>query len=90
MYSYRPVVSPVHTLLQNRSSCIHKDKKRMLSALSGVLGYETLPADVGAKSFYDLKASLPGKDKVYDFVSVNSSLIDSRMNADVFMGCSRN
>ncbi|KAJ9108232.1 hypothetical protein QFC19_002479 [Naganishia cerealis] len=27
------------------------------------LGYENLPADVADKSFYDLKAPLPGKDR---------------------------
>ncbi|RSH93678.1 Glutathione peroxidase 2 [Saitozyma podzolica] len=39
----------------------------IFSSIGGVLGYETLPEGVKSKSFYDLKANLPGKDKVYDF-----------------------
>ena len=38
--------------------------------LGSMLGFEKIPADVKAKSFYDLKASLPGKDKVYDFAEL--------------------
>lgn len=41
----------------------------IFSSIGGVLGYETLPEGVKSKSFYDLKTALPGKDKVYDFVS---------------------
>jgi hypothetical protein len=40
-----------------------------LSGLTGILGYETLPQGIEGTSFYDLKASMPGKDKMYDFVS---------------------
>lgn len=38
------------------------------SSLSGMLGYETIPDHVKTKSFYDLKATLPG-GKEFDFVS---------------------
>lgn len=41
----------------------------MFSAIAGKLGYETLPSQIAGKSFYDLQAALPGKEKVYDFVS---------------------
>lgn len=41
----------------------------MFGALKSKLGYETLPAGIENKSFYDLKAQLPGQDKVLDFVS---------------------
>jgi hypothetical protein len=51
-----------HTQTQTRTMAI-------FSSIGGVLGYETLPEGVKSKSFYDLKANLPGKDKVYDFVS---------------------
>ncbi len=39
-----------------------------LSGLSGLLGYESLPNDVRNKSFYELSAQLPGKERTYDFV----------------------
>lgn len=41
----------------------------MFSAIKNAVGYETLPAGIKEKSFYDLKAELPGKDRVLDFVS---------------------
>lgn len=41
----------------------------MLGAIKSKLGYETLPAGLENKSFYDLKAQLPGQDKYLDFVS---------------------
>ena len=41
----------------------------ILGGLYSRLGYEALPASIVGKSFYDLKAILPGKDKVLDFVS---------------------
>jgi glutathione peroxidase len=34
------------------------------------IGYETIPEDVKNKSFYDLKAELPGQDRVLDMVSM--------------------
>ena len=40
----------------------------ILGAMSSKLGYETIPASVTSKSFYDLRPALPGKDKTYDFV----------------------
>lgn len=39
------------------------------SYLWNKVGYETLPQDVANKSFYDLKAALPGKDKWLNMVS---------------------
>lgn len=33
------------------------------------LGYETLPQDAAGKSFYDLRAPLPGKDRWISMVS---------------------
>lgn len=41
----------------------------MLGAIKSKLGYENIPEDVKHKSFYDLKATLPGTDKFLDFVS---------------------
>lgn len=44
----------------------------MFSALKsavGTLKSENIPETVKTKSFYELKAVLPGKDKVLDFVS---------------------
>ena len=35
-----------------------------------MLGFEKIPAEVKAKSFYDLKANLPGKDRVFDFAEL--------------------
>lgn len=40
----------------------------MFSAVKSALGYEALPAAVATKSFYELKAKLPGKDRYLDFV----------------------
>lgn len=42
----------------------------MFGALKSALGYEDLPAGIASKSFYDLRAKLPGKDKYLDFVGV--------------------
>jgi hypothetical protein len=39
------------------------------SFLWNKIGYETLPQDASNKSFYDLKAALPGKDKWLNMVS---------------------
>ena len=39
------------------------------SYLWNKVGYETLPKEVANKSFYDLKAALPGKDKWLNMVS---------------------
>ena len=39
------------------------------SYLWNKVGYETLPQEVANKSFYDLKAALPGKDKWLNMVS---------------------
>lgn len=44
----------------------------MFSGIKSALGYEALPAGAGDKSFYDLKAELPGK-KTLDFVSTAES-----------------
>jgi hypothetical protein len=41
------------------------------------LGYENLPQDVAEKSFYDLKAALPGKDRYINMVS--PGLAESRI-----------
>jgi hypothetical protein len=43
--------------------------RTMFSALKNFVVSEKIPAAVKAKSFYDLKATLPGKDRVLDFVS---------------------
>jgi hypothetical protein len=62
--------SRIHPLLSHPHD--HHTQIRTMaifSSIGGVLGYETLPEGVKSKSFYDLKANLPGKDKVYDFVS---------------------
>lgn len=44
-------------------------RPNMFSALKNAIGFETIPAAVRTKSFYDLKAELPGKDRFLDFVS---------------------
>lgn len=41
----------------------------LLSGIKSAVGFEQLPEGIEGKSFYDLKATLPGKDKVLDFVS---------------------
>lgn len=41
----------------------------MFGAIKSKLGYETLPTEIAEKSFYELKAQLPGKEKFLDFVS---------------------
>jgi glutathione peroxidase len=38
--------------------------------LGSMLGFEKIPEGVKQKSFYDLKATLPGKDRVYDFAEL--------------------
>lgn len=40
-----------------------------MNFIASKLGYEHIPEDVANKTFYDLKATLPGKDKALDFVS---------------------
>lgn len=38
-------------------------------SIASKFGYESLPGDVANKSFYDLKAKLPGSKGDLDFVS---------------------
>ena len=40
----------------------------ILGSIYSKLGYETIPAAVASKTFYELKATLPGNDNVLDFV----------------------
>ncbi|KAK4683627.1 glutathione peroxidase, partial [Tremellales sp. Uapishka_1] len=47
----------------------------MLGAITSRLGYETLPAGIAQKSFYELKAALPGKDKVLDFATLKGKVV---------------
>ena len=49
----------------------------IFSSVTGVLGYETLSAGIARKSFYDLSARLPGKDKILDFVSHEPTYLNS-------------
>ncbi|KAK8849444.1 hypothetical protein IAR55_004777 [Kwoniella newhampshirensis] len=46
-----------------------------MNFISSKLGYETLPEDVAKKSFYDLKATLPGRDKVLDFSTLKGKVV---------------
>ncbi|WWD20068.1 hypothetical protein CI109_104542 [Kwoniella shandongensis] len=46
-----------------------------MNFIANKLGYEAIPADVGKKSFYDLKATLPGKDKVLDFSTLKGKVV---------------
>ncbi|EKC98475.1 glutathione peroxidase [Trichosporon asahii var. asahii CBS 8904] len=47
----------------------------MFGAIKSKLGYENLPADAGNKSFYDLKAQLPGQDKYLDFSTLKGKVV---------------
>lgn len=38
--------------------------------LGSMFGFEKIPQEVKAKSFYDLQATLPGKDRVYNFAQL--------------------
>lgn len=38
-------------------------------SIASKFGYESLPGDIATKSFYDLKAKLPGSKGDLDFVS---------------------
>ena len=68
---YKSSYNPIYTTLATfRSSPPpHLPNMTILGALGGMVGYETIPPVAKDKGFYDLQASLPGKDKVYDFVS---------------------
>ena len=46
----------------------------MFSGLTSALGYEKLPAGAGDKSFYDLKAALPG-NKELDFAQFKGKVV---------------
>ncbi|KAL7424849.1 Glutathione peroxidase 2 [Cryptotrichosporon argae] len=46
----------------------------ILGAVCSKLGYETLPSVTGT-SFYDLKAALPGKDRVFDFAELKGKAV---------------
>lgn len=57
----------------------------LINTISSKLGYETLPAGIESKTFYDLKAVLPGKEKVLDFVSsliLNGVIVESERKMD--------
>lgn len=62
----RPRISVITHNLPSRSRSFHTSTMAF-SSLSGMLGYETIPDHIKAKSFYDLKATLPG-GKEFDFV----------------------
>ncbi|ORY35018.1 glutathione peroxidase [Naematelia encephala] len=47
----------------------------LISSLGGVLGYESIPDSVKTKSFYDLQATLPGKDKVLNFNDLKGKVV---------------
>lgn len=53
------------------SSANQPQQQGWSSYLWNKVGYETLPQDVANKSFYDLKAALPGKDKWLNMVSLS-------------------
>jgi glutathione peroxidase len=49
--------------------------RTMFSALKNFVVSEKIPAAVKAKSFYDLKATLPGKDRVLDFSNLKGDVV---------------
>lgn len=53
-------------------------------SIASKFGYESLPGDVANKSFYDLKAKLPGSKGDLDFVSTpfSSYHLDKGINID--------
>lgn len=69
------VVNPARTLLCHCPAAITRTPfhppttphNRMFGSLLEKVGYETLPAGIEDKSFYDLKAA-KGKSSQYDFV----------------------
>lgn len=54
-------------------------------SIASKFGYESIPADVANKSFYDLKAKLPGNKGDLDFVSLLflSCHLDKGISADI-------
>ncbi|RSH77390.1 uncharacterized protein EHS24_003351 [Apiotrichum porosum] len=47
----------------------------LLSGIKSAVGFEQLPEGIEGKSFYDLKATLPGKDKVLDFATLKGKVV---------------
>lgn len=43
--------------------------------LGSMLGFEKIPEGIAQKSFYDLQAPLPGKDRVYDFAQLKGKTV---------------
>ena len=70
---FRPISALFPPISHNTLS--HARKMTIFSSATSLLGYETLPAGLAHKSFYDLSAPLPGKDKVLDFVSFKASFL---------------
>jgi hypothetical protein len=58
----------------------------MLGSFKSALGFETLPLGAGDKTFYDLKADLPGKNKEIDFVSREWRQRSGRIGRLVYCG----
>ncbi|ODN78367.1 hypothetical protein L202_04009 [Cryptococcus amylolentus CBS 6039] len=44
-------------------------------SIAGKLGYETIPKEVASKSFYDLKATLPGSKGDFDFSTLKGKTV---------------
>ncbi|BEJ14820.1 hypothetical protein CspHIS471_0405870 [Cutaneotrichosporon sp. HIS471] len=47
----------------------------MFSSIKNLVVSEKIPAAITAKSFYDLKATLPGKDRVIDFSKFKGDVV---------------
>jgi hypothetical protein len=62
------LVSPLRNM-STPSAPAQTEQQGWGSFLWTKLGYETLPQDVANKSFYDLRAPLPGKDRWLNMVS---------------------
>lgn len=60
------------------TSFFHTSSSRSYTTNMAILskfGYETIPASVTSKTFYDLRPALPGKDKTYDFSQLKGKAV---------------
>jgi hypothetical protein len=64
----------IRAMSSSSTSANQPQQQGWSSYLWNKVGYETLPQDVANKSFYDLKAALPGKDKWLNMVSQSEDI----------------
>lgn len=54
----------------------------LLSSVKSAVGFEQLPEGIADKSFYDLKAVLPGKDRELAFVGSAEAVVAAQSSSD--------